>query len=305
MNLVFLLLRGGPSILLSLGAVGLFGPMEAVQKPQLATASDIVELTAPPPDAQISYGKDPLQFGHLRLPSSQGPHPLVILIHGGCFLAQYDLEHTGPASEALTELGFAVWSLEYRRVGNPGGGWPGTFLDIARGTDFVRGLAAEYSLDVNQVITMGHSAGGHLALWAAARHRLPPSSPLYLPNPLIPKGVVALGSVPTLEMLHKEQACGAVVNKLMGGSPLAVPERYSHAAPAHLFPLGVPQILINGRFDESWFRFGKAYFDQAQQAGEDIRFIVAPESGHFEVIMPASSTWPIVTGALESILGKP
>src|SRR5262245_6784070 len=117
---------------------------------------------------RISYGTDPLQFGELTLPAGQGPHPLVINVHGGVWLAAYSIDHTHAMARALADSGFAVWNLEYRRVGHEGGGWPGTFLDVSHGVEHARALASSRPIDLARVCLMGHSAGGHLALWLGA-----------------------------------------------------------------------------------------------------------------------------------------
>src|SRR6185437_16909756 len=118
----------------------------------------------------IPYGQDKYQFGDLRLPSGPGPHPVVIGIHGGYWRKKYGLDWIADGCAALSERGIATWNIEYRRIGNRGGAWPGTFLDVARAADFVRGLAPVHNLDPHRVVTLGHSAGGHLVLWRAARH---------------------------------------------------------------------------------------------------------------------------------------
>ena len=130
---------------------------------------DILTMPAPEADERISYGSDSLQFGELRRPAGDGPHPVAVVIHGGFWRAAYSLDHIGHLATALTEAGVATWSLEYRRIGDPGGGWPGTFEDIGAGADFVRQLAESASLDLARIVTVGHSAGGHLALWLAGR----------------------------------------------------------------------------------------------------------------------------------------
>src|SRR5438132_9320670 len=119
---------------------------------------------------RIAYGPDRFQFGDLRLPSGSGPRPVAIVIHGGFWREKYDLEYIVPVCEALTAAGVVTWNLEYRRIGNAGGGWPGTFEDVAAGADHLHSLAHEFNLDLNRVIAIGHSAGGHLAFWLASRN---------------------------------------------------------------------------------------------------------------------------------------
>lgn len=266
------------------------------------TAEDLDRLTAPPPDARIPYGDDTLQFGELRLPDGPGPHPVAIVVHGGCWLARYDIAHIRALAEALTEEGFAAWVVEYRRVGNPGGGWPGTFRDVADGADFLRELADEFPLDLDRVIAVGHSAGGHFALWLAARSRLSPEDPLYQPSPIQVHGVLGLAPAPDLAFLHREEACNGAIDGLMGGSPEEVPDRYHAGSPGELVPLGAPQRLVIGLHDEAWAPVGRRYFDRAQDAGDDVRLIHADESGHFEMIDPSTSTWPLVRDAARELL---
>jgi acetyl esterase/lipase len=274
------------------------------QTPRTMTAEELASLDQPAADHKIFYGEDPHQFGYLRIPDGPGPHPVAVLIHGGCWLAQYDVEHIGRLGAALTREGIATWSLEYRRVGDTGGAWPGTFLDVANGTDHLRGIAAQHSLDLSRVIALGHSAGGHLVLWLAARSRLPMGSMLYSKDPLPLRGVIPLAAVPELEAAHEKHVCGHVIDKLMGGSPEEVGSRYDQAVPSRMLPLGIPQILINGAHDASWFEYGEAYYKKAKASGDDVRFIVAPEAGHFEVILPSTTTWPIVRDAVLSLLRR-
>ena len=270
--------------------------------PQLISFGDLTGLAWPGPDARVSYGEGPLQFGYLRLPEGGGPHPVIVFVHGGCWLSVYDIRHAGPAEQALADAGYAVWSLEYRRVGDEGGGWPGTFLDVARGVDHLSELAREYPLDLDRVIASGHSAGGHLALWAAARPGIPSSSELYTVRPLPIHGVLALAPAPNLEALHGAGVCGNVVNGLMGGSPDVHSERYDVGSPMRLMPVGVPQRLIVGAHDRAWGPSGRAYFERARAAGSSpVALREAPESGHFEMIVPSTSTWPLVLQELESL----
>ncbi len=272
---------------------------------QLITAGSVGEFDWPSPDAQISYGDGEFQFGYLRLPEGNGPHPVIVFMHGGCWLSVFDIRYTGMAEQAWADAGYAVWSLEYRRVGNPGGGWPGTFLDVAAGTDHLTELAREYPLDLDRVIAIGHSAGGQLALWLAARERIPSSSELYASGPLPIHGVLALAPAPNLETLHSSGACGPGVNGLMGGSPSAYPERYQAGSPMQLMPLGVPQRVIVGALDAQFGPSGQAYFQEASAAGSSpITLREAPESGHFEMVVPYTSTWPITLQELESLSGE-
>jgi acetyl esterase/lipase len=291
--------------LLALFASGISASRVFAAKPPLLTGDDLVHFTSPPPDVKIAYGSDPLQFGELRLPEGEGRHPVVIFVHGGCWLSEYDLSHTRKLTAALAARGVAVWSLEYRRVGDEGGGWPGTFQDVARGADFLRSLARDYPLDLGRVVAAGHSAGGHLALWLGARPRLPKDSPLYTPDPISVAGVLALAPAPDLEPLEREGVCGNVIDGLVGGSPDRFPERYLQVSGTGFVPLGLPQTLIVGAYDASWAPAGRLYYETALRAGDHPRLVEAPESGHFEMIDPDSTTWPLVEDALADLLGRP
>jgi acetyl esterase/lipase len=278
---------------------------EGFERPLLTSADDLYRLTiAPPPDARVSYGDEPFEFGEPRLPEGPGPHPVAIVVHGGCWLAQYDMAHARAMSEALASAGIAAWTVEYRRVGDEGGGWSGTFLDVARGADHLRVLARSYPLDLSRVIAVGHSAGGQFALWLAARERLPAGSPLRAADPVRLRGVVGLAAAGDLAFLHERGVCGDVIDKLMGGSPASVPDRYATGSPAQLVPLGTRQILISGARDELWSSVAARYIEAARAAGADLRVIEAPESGHFEMIDPSSSTWPFIRDAALELLGK-
>ena len=272
---------------------------------QLLGTQDLPSLAAGPPTERIQYAAGPFQFGNLRVPKGPGRHPVVVFIHGGCWLSAFDIAHAGSIEQAMADSGLAVWSLEYRRVGNDGGGWPGTFQDIANGTDYLRTLAAKYSLDLNRVVVAGHSAGGMFALWVAARKKIPASSELYVANPLAVRGVFALAPAPDLEGLSAAGTCGSVINKLMGGAPAEHADRYAAASPMKLVPVGVPQTLIVGAQDRSWAPIGRAYFARAQSVGDSgVTLVEAPEAGHFELVAPKTTTWPIVIRELKSMFAR-
>jgi acetyl esterase/lipase len=263
----------------------------------------MLETPSPGADARVAYGPELHQFGDLRLPPGPGPHPVVVMVHGGFWRARYDLEHVGHLCADLTRRGYATWSLEYRRVGHEGGGWPGTFEDVARGMDFLRTLGGRHPLDLSRVVAMGHSAGGHLALWLAARGRLRPGEPLHTPEPFLPRGVVVLAGVVDLVRAHALRLSDDIVTQFLGGSPTEVPERYRLGSPAALAPLGVRQILVHGTEDEPVpSSLSTDYHARAAALGDDVRLISLPGAGHFEVINPLSREWPQVVGAIGSLL---
>ena len=218
-----------------------------------------------------------------------------------------DLQNTAPMSDALRHAGIATWNIEYRRVDNTGGGWPGTFNDVAAAVDHLKTIAKTYELDLTQVIVIGHSAGGHLALWLAARHRLPKNSPLFVEQPLRIRGAVNLAGPANLRSFppaHQKQVCGDVpITKLVGGLPNEMPQRYHDASPPELLPLGVKQILITGTKDLLVPpKYGKEYEAAAQLAGDKIEMIEIEDAGHFEVIAPNSTAWPTVQQAVQSLV---
>lgn len=262
---------------------------------------DIKKLPSPPANHRIFYGSDPSQFGDLRLPEGGGPHPVVIVIHGGCWYSEYDLNHLASFCDGLTRLGVATWSLEYRRIGNAGGGWPGTFEDVARGADYLRALARTHPLNLRRVIVVGHSAGGQLALWLAARARMPKDSPLYSNAPLPLQGVVSLAGI--TDMTRFRPNCGDAVSKLLGGSPQEVPARYRQTSPIELLPVRVAQRLIHGGRDRIVpVELGKDYEAAVKARGGDARLTIIAEAGHFELIAPQSSAWPAVEESVRSLL---
>lgn len=271
-------------------------------QPPLITVDDVLKLPNPAPDARIPYGSDPLQFGDLRLPKTQGPHPVIVIIHGGCWRSQYTIDHIGSFSDALTRDGLATWTIEYRRVGDPGGGWPGTFLDVGAGIDHLRQLREEHPLDLGRVVVVGHSAGGHLALWAGARPKLTDAT-IRGSEPLAPKGIVSLAGVDDLRRAIDDGVCDNMAAELLGGTPAEVPERYAVASPIELLPLGVPQHLVSGARDPVVPEdFGRAYSQAARDAGDEATLSVIPDAGHFELISPSTAAWQQVKKAIWEIL---
>jgi acetyl esterase/lipase len=269
---------------------------------QNLTFEDIKKLPAPPPDKRISYGSDASQFGELRLPQTTGKkHPVVIVIHGGCWFSEYDLTHLANFSAALTRAGVATWTLEYRRVGQAGGGWPGTFQDVARGADHLRVLARTYPLDLKRVVAVGHSAGGQLGLWLAARSQVKEGSLFFTPDPLQLRGVVSLAGINDLRKFGA--GCNSAVKKLLGGSAEELPERYQQTSPVELLPLGVRQSLIHGALDKIVSPdLSRDYTKAAQARGDNIRLTILEQAGHFDLISPRSAAWPTIEREVLSLL---
>lgn len=261
------------------------------------TTDDYMAQPAVPADRRIAYGEAPDQFGDLYIPVGLGGRPVAIVLHGGCWRSEYGSAPLGPLCEALRDIGVAVWSIEYRRLGS-GGGWPNTLLDVAAGAALLRNLAPSYALDLSRIITVGHSAGGHLALWLAAGSRndqvdLPPVS-----------GVVALAALADLAEADRLGLCGGAVAELLGGDAAAVPERYRLASPAARLPLGVPQRHIVGAHDSIVPPdYLAAYVAQARAAGDDATLLTLPDAGHFEPVMPQhDAAWQAVRASALDLL---
>ncbi len=299
-----------PLLVLSVGCARRTPPPPDVEasSPRLMTPQDLQALHSRAPDRRVQYGKDSSQYGELRVPAGAGPHPVVVLVHGGCFKAAYaNARDLAPMADALKTDGIATWNIEYGRLGQPGGGWPGTYLDVGQAVDYLRTLAGQYQLDLGRVVIAGHSAGGHLAMWAAARSRLPTSSPLYVRDPLPVRGVIDLaGPVDmTANIQGYEALCrDSVITSMLGVTPATVPERYKQASAIRLLPLGVPQVLLEGTHEEFVpLPLMRAYAEAARRAGDPVRLVVIPGVGHFEIASPRSSAWPRVASAIRSLLG--
>ncbi len=273
------------------------------QPPHILTLDEILTFPDVPADHRVSYGPDPAQFGDLYLPQQPGPHPVVLLLHGGCWRAQYSLTLVGQLAAALREAGLAVWNVEFRRLGN-GGGWPTTFQDVAMGADFLRTLAPQFKLDLSRLVTVGHSAGGHLALWLAGRHHLPDTSLLHVGEGVRVHGVVSLAGIPDLIAGVQWNICRGAIQELVGGLPEDVPDRYQQASPHALLPLGVPQWHLVGTKDEI---VPAAYIQQYVEVATQhdlVRLEVLPDAGHFEVIVPTTAAWPAVQHAVLALVER-
>jgi acetyl esterase/lipase len=260
-------------------------------------------VTVKAPDHRLTYG-DPNQFGELRLPAGAGRHPVAVLIHGGCWMADYATLHDlGPIGDTLKADGIATWNIEYRRLRQPGSGWPGTYLDVGRAIDHLRVLAAPYRLDLSRVVVVGHSAGGHLTMWAATRRKIDRSSPLYVADALPVRAVVNLaGTIDMVENIrHMEESCGPapVVTDMMGGDPAAVPERYKAVSARTFLPLGVRQLLVWGSREDYVPRpLAEQYAAAAERAGDRVRLMIVPGAGYFEIASTGTAAWPMVHAAI-------
>lgn len=270
---------------------------------------DVLTRPAPPPDLVIRYGAGPEHVADVRLPPRRPgamapPAPLVIFLHGGFWRARYDRAHTGPMATALAAAGYAVCVPEFRRTGQPGGGWPGTFEDVAAAVDrsaaLVREAAAPDVVADGPALLAGHSAGGHLALWAAGRHRLGPGS-AWRSAPMA-GGVVVLAGVSGLADCYDQGLGDSAAAALMGGGPGQFPQRYRDADPAVLLPLGCPVRLVHGSLDDVVpATMSLDYAAIGRAAGDDTMVTEVPGASHLDVIDPLSPAWPQVMAAFKAL----
>lgn len=241
------------------------------------------------PDARFVYGNDSApQFADLRLPSNAMPpdgYPVIVFIHGGAWRSEWSKNYTEAFVEALTRQGFATWDLEFRRLGQRDGGYPGTFEDIADGADHLRVIAQNHPLDLNQVIAVGHSSGGHLALWLAGRHHLSESSVLYRPEPLALNGVISIAGVNDLEMSYTLGERKDVLTLIGVDSLDAGVHRFEETNPARLLPFGVSQTLMIGDQDSQWrLEMTQRYAENATAVGDTPRVVIVPGANHMDVV---------------------
>jgi acetyl esterase/lipase len=244
------------------------------------------------------YGDRRDQFGELTLPETPGRRAVVVLIHGGFWRARYDLRLEDELVDDLAKRGFAVWNLEYRRLGfRSRGGWPATFEDIASGIDQLGRL--EEPLDTARVFAVGHSAGGQLAFWAAARPGLPSDAPGAEPSVRL-AGAAAQAGVVDLREAHRLHLSRDAARILVGGPPGKLPQRYDAASPVERLPLNLPQLLVHGEADDIVPpAIARRYHERALEAGDPCELVMLPGVGHMEHLDPGSSAWAAVVEWLE------
>lgn len=255
------------------------------------SAEDILSRPQPPPDTRVAYGTDPIQFLEVRVPPTPGLHSVVLNIHGGYWRAKYDLAHAGHMCHALRAAGVATFNTEYRRVGDPGGGWPGTFEDIRSAYRFLRQEHSRFNLDLDRLVVVGHSAGGQLALCLAAHETS-------LRRVISLAGVVDLKQAYALHLSHD------AVAEFLGGKPDQVPEHYREADPMELSIPQARQWLLHGKEDDTVPpEFSRNYFAQKKKAGESVQLLEIPRAGHFELIDPTADAFKNVKNTVLSVVG--
>lgn len=240
------------------------------------------------------YGSATQQFGELRLPPGRGPFPVAVVIHGGCWTRSYEtLEGTAPIATALANRGIATWNVEYRALGDPGAGWPGTFQDWGAATDYLRVLARFYPIDLNRVTVVGHSAGAHAAAFVASRPRLPAALDVRGADPLRVRAAVPIDGPPDITPFVGADAeiCGQpVIVPLMGGTPAEQPARYRDSAVTTYLPIGVPMYLVSGS-PVLTREAAEAYRSAATARGDRVEILAPAGSDHFNIIYPGRPQW--------------
>lgn len=276
--------------------------------PTLLGPRHVLALPAARPDHSFAYGEADVQQAELFLPTGKEEtagalRPVIVTIHGGCWRADLPgREQMRAAAATFLEKGWAVWNIGYRRIGEEGGGYPATYEDVAKAIDLLREQAEANRLDLDHVVFFGHSAGGQLALWAAGRHRIK-DGPLKADNPLKPAGVVATGGFGDLKAFAPEinLQCGDdTVAKLTGAETPDRPDPFADTSPAALLPAGVPVILLHGVYDAVAYPYvALTHAIAARKAGDRAEVQIAPQAGHFEVIVPGTAAFAQAVAAIE------
>ncbi len=239
----------------------------------MANSREILDLAPPAADLKLPYGPEARQFGELRLPPGGPHHPVAIVIHGGFWRNKYNLAYMGHVCESLRERGIATWNLEFRSIGDAGGGWPGTCQDVVAGARHLRTIANTHHLDLTRTVAVGHSAGGHLALWLAANG-----------GPKL-RGVVGLGAVADLQRALELKLSDTVVEQFLNGGKIA------EADPMRRLPLHTHLRLFHGKADDIVpIGIAERFTEAARAAGDDAK-LIALEGGHFELVDPRTAQW--------------
>lgn len=244
----------------------------------VTSSDDILSLPVPKADVREPYGEDANQFMDLRLPESPSPHALAIVIHGGYWREKYDLEYAGHLCAALTGKGIVTANFEYRRVGNIGGGWPGTFADVRAAYQCLMQNAGRYNFDLKRVAVIGHSAGAQLALCLAAHEAAI-------------KSVISLAGVVDLQQAYWLHLSNDAVVEFLGGTPSAAEDHYRDADPMKL-RIGIRQWILHGAMDvDVPPSLSRGYMAIKTKAREDVQLLEIAGAGHFDLVDPRSAAW--------------
>jgi acetyl esterase/lipase len=279
-------------------------PLEQPRMTRVMTWEDLTSRPKPSPTHTIRWGQGATDIVDLWVPDGAGPHPVVLMVHGGCWQkAIADRTLMNWAAEDLRRQGMAVWNIEYRGVDEPGGGYPGTFLDVAHAADALRENAPNYNLKIDRVAAFGHSAGGHLALWLAARHKLPAASPLRMDNPLKITGVVNSGGLADLKAsapVTEAECLANIIDKLIGSPSASRPDVFSDtSAPEMLQPLDVAIESVSG--DQDRISPPRLAGDLARRLAP-ARMWISRNTGHVELVAPGTDAFAREAELLQDML---
>jgi acetyl esterase/lipase len=270
------------------------------------TLADYLALSGPAPTARIAYGSAPSQFAELFRPTGDGPFPVVVLVHGGCWTIEFGgITQMRNVAGALAAQGIAVWNVEYRRHDEAGGGYPGTYQDMNAALDKLGAEASAYQLDTSRIVAVGHSAGGQLVQWIAGRARIAASSPLFHPHPLPVPEIISLGGLADLrnEKDLIKSSCGRDIAQLAGMPSAQRPDIYSDTNAAELTPNGSRTLLITGERDTiSPPRAAHDYAARARAAGDAAEVLILPGASHYDEVAASSPSWALVLPAIRAAL---
>lgn len=272
-----------------------------------STLADYLKFSGPNPDEKLPYGASPYQFVEVFQPPGPGPFPAVVLIHGGCFKNEYQgMPQMRGFAAALRSQAIAVWSIEYRGLDEPGGGYPGTFQDVNAALDMLALQAEGLHLDIKRVVAVGHSAGAYLALWIAGRALVPASSPLHHTESIRVRNVVALGGLGDLrpDAEHLEDYCGYSISQITGVPSAERRDVYADTTPIELSPNGSHTVFINGELDNfASPQDARNYADRVRKRGDPAETVVLPGASHFDEVSTVSPSWPVVLAAIKKAAG--
>lgn len=271
--------------------------------------ADYLALTGPQPSATVRYGAAPSQYTELFVPAGSGPFPVAVLVHGGCWTKEFGgITQLRNMAGALAARGIAVWNVEYRRVDEDGGGYPGMYLDMHAALDTLEQQASRHKLDLTRIVAVGHSAGGQLVQWIAGRSRIPQDSPLYRSRMLKVERIVSLGGLADLrnEAALIKTSCGRDSAQLAGTPSRARPDVFADTNAAELIPNGSRTWLVTGALDTiSPPRVAHDYARRAQAAGDRAEVVILPDASHYDEVAATSPAWPQVLNVIERALDLP
>jgi acetyl esterase/lipase len=268
--------------------------------------ADYMALSGPAPTSRVAYGPAPSQYAELFVPQGAGPFPVAVLVHGGCWTREFGgIDQLRNMAGALVERGIAVWNVEYRRVDEAGGGYPGMYQDMHGALDALAAQAGARHLDLGRVVAVGHSAGGQLVQWIAGRARIPATSPLHRKQMLPVRAVVSLGGLADLRREREliKSSCGRDTPELAGLPSATRPDVYADTNAAELLPNGSHTILVTGELDTiSPPRVAHDYAARARAAGDSAEVVILPGASHYDEVAASSPSWPLVAAAIERAL---